>query len=118
MVPVSHGIDNTVDELNHKSMFPVLDKTRTTYMGWRDLSQEIHNYGSKIFIQLTPRLGRVDPTTCLLMAHKFPRSASSNPDFYTRDVPCIRLTDIELKSIVKRMGQTTADAKECGLDGV
>ncbi len=117
LIPVSHGIDHVVDEGNHKSMFPVLDKTRTTFMGWRDLAQGCHAFGSKVFIQLTPGLGRVGPTTCLLHNYKFPRSSSWNPNFYTPGVPCLPLTDHELGRIVKNMGQATADAKECGLDG-
>lgn len=118
LVPVSHKIDHSVDELHNKSMFPVLDNTRTTYMGWRDLAQGCHAYGSKVFIQLTPGLGRVGPTSCLLNAHKFPRSSSFNPNFYTPEVPCMRLSDLNLTRIVKRMGQASADAKVNGLDGV
>ena len=119
LIPVSHGIDPTVSELDHKTMFPVLDsKARTSFMGWRDLAQGCHAYGSKIFVQLTPGLGRVGPPSCLLNSYKFPRSASFNPNFYTPKLPCLRLSGHSLSKIINRMGQATADAHECGLDGV
>lgn len=119
LIPVSHGIDPTVSELDHKTMFPVLDsKARTSFMGWRDLAQGCHAYGSKVFVQLTPGLGRVGPPSCLLNSHKFPRSASFNANFYTPQLPCLRFSGHSLDKIIKRMGQATADAHECGLDGV
>lgn len=118
LIPISHGIDNTVTEIGKLSMFPRIDNSRTVFSGWRDLSQGVHAYGSKIFIQITPGLGRVGPPTCLVSQKKFPVSASFNPNFYIPELPCMRLSDLKLKKIIKNCGQATADAKECGLDGV
>ena len=39
LIPVSHGIDNTVTEPDALSYFPRIDRTRTVYSGWRDLAQ-------------------------------------------------------------------------------
>ncbi len=118
LIPISHGIDNSVTEKGKLTMFPRLDRSRTVFAGWRDLAQGVHNYGSRIFVQITPGLGRVGPPTCLPQQKKFPVSASMNPNFYMPELPCMRLSDMSLKKIVNNCGQAAADAKECGLDGI
>ncbi len=118
LVPISHHIDNTTTEKGNFSMFPRIDGTRTNYSGWRELAQGCHVYGSKVFIQLTPGLGRVGPPTCLVNEYKFPNSASFNPNFYIPELPCLRLSGHALNKIIKNAGQASADAKACCLDGV
>ncbi len=61
---------------------------------------------------------RVGPPASLLNEKKFPVSASFNPSFYVPQMPCLRLSDSKPKKIIKNCGQSAADAKECGLDGV
>ncbi|EPF32312.1 hypothetical protein HMPREF9194_00308 [Treponema maltophilum ATCC 51939] len=118
LIPISHGIDPTVTELGKLSTFPRIDRTRTVMAGWRDLAQGVHAFGSRIFVQFTPGLGRVGPPMCVLTQTKFPKSASLNPNFYLPAVPCFPLTDVQLDKIVKNCGQAAADAKACLLDGV
>ncbi|MGB4984844.1 MAG: FAD-dependent oxidoreductase, partial [Erysipelotrichaceae bacterium] len=60
----------------------------------------------------------VGPPTCLVQQHKFPVSASFNPNFYIPELPCMRLSDRKLNKIIKNAGQASADAKACGIDGV
>jgi len=118
LIPISHGIDNTVTEPDALSYFPRIDRTRTVYSGWRDLAQGVHAYGSKIFIQVTAGLGRVGSPTCLLSMHKLPGSASLNPNFYIPEIPSLRLSDHKLTRIVKNMGQAAADSLTMGIDGI
>lgn len=118
LIPISHGIDKTVTEPGRLSYFPRIDGTRTNFVGWRDLAQGCHVYGSKIFIQLTPGLGRVGNPQCVVVEKKFPVSASLNPNFYIPEIPCLPLSGRKLKRIIKNAGQASADAKECGIDGV
>lgn len=118
LIPISHGIDNTVTEPFKLSYFPRIDGTRTNLVGWRDLAQGCHTFGSKIFIQLTPGLGRVGNPQCVIDRKKFPVSASLNPNFYIPQLPCFPLRGKNLRKIIKNAGQASADAKECGLDGV
>ncbi len=118
LVPISHGIDNSVTERGKLSYFPRIDRSRTVYCGWRDLAQGVHNFGAKIFVQLTPGLGRVGNPQCLVNELKFPVSASFNPNFYIPQIPCLRLSDGKLKKIINNAGQAGADAKAAGLDGV
>lgn len=118
LVPISHHIDASVTEKGNFSYFPRIDATRTNYMGWRDLAQGVHARGSRIFIQLTPGLGRVGNPQCLLTKYLPPVSASINPNFYIPEIPCRPLTDIECGRIIKNGGQAAADAKQMGIDGV
>ncbi|MDR2740863.1 MAG: FAD-dependent oxidoreductase [Treponema sp.] len=118
LVPVSHGIDNSITELGQLSYFPRIDRSRTVYAGWRDLAQGCHSFGARVFIQLTPGLGRVGNPQCLLTMFKLPVSASWNPSFYIPAIPCAPLSDRKLKKIVKNMGQGAVDGKTAGLDGV
>ncbi len=118
LIPISHGVDPTVTEPRATSTFPRIDGTRTVLAGWRDLAQGVHAYGSKIFIQVTPGLGRVGPPQCVLNEMKFPKSASMNPNFYMPALPCLPLTGLQLKKIIKNAGQAAADSLECGLDGI
>lgn len=64
LIPVSHGIDPSVTEPEGLSYFPRIDRSRTVLAGWRDLAQGVHAYGSRIFIQLTPGMGRVGNPQC------------------------------------------------------
>ncbi len=118
LVPVSFGIDKSLIEKGELSYFPRIDRTRTVLAPWRDLAAMCHAYGSTLFIQLTPGLGRVGNPQCLTNQLKFPRSASFNPNWYMSTVPCLRLSDLSLKRIIKNVGQGAADAKACNIDGV
>jgi len=118
LIPISHGVDPSITEMGGLSYFPRIDRSRTVFSGWRDLAQGIHAHGSRIFIQLTPGLGRVGNPQCLINEMKFPVSASLNPNFYISQIPCMPLSDHKLKKIIKNAGQATADAKAAGIDGV
>ena len=118
LIPISHGIDNSITEMGKLTYFPRIDRSRTVQAGWRDLAQGVHSYGSRIFVQLTPGLGRVGNPQCLVNELKFPNSASINPNFYISQIPCMPLSGGKLHKIIKNAGQAAADAKACGLDGV
>ncbi|WP_195447854.1 NAD(P)/FAD-dependent oxidoreductase [Parolsenella catena] len=118
LVPVSHGIDSTVTELDGLTYFPRIDRSRTVMPGWRDLAQGVHALGSRIFVQLTAGLGRVGNPQCLLTQKKLPVSASFLPNYYIPAIPCMRLSDRKLCRIVTNIGQAAADAHAMGIDGV
>lgn len=118
LVPVSHGIDSTVTELDGLTYFPRIDRSRTVMPGWRDLAQGVHAHGSRIFVQLTAGLGRVGNPQCLLTQKKLPISASFLPNYYIPAIPCMRLSDRKLRRIVTYIGQAAADAHAMGIDGV
>ncbi|MDR0840745.1 MAG: FAD-dependent oxidoreductase [Christensenellaceae bacterium] len=118
LIPTSFGVDPSITELGRLSYFPRIDRSRTVLCGWRDLAQGVHAFGSKIFVQLTPGLGRVGNPQCMLTQAKLPVSASFNPNFYISAIPCVRLSGAKLQKIVKNTGQAAADSHAMGLDGV
>ena len=118
LIPVSHGLDPTVTEPGGLSYFPRIDRSRTVFAGWRDLAERCHAHGARLFVQLTPGLGRVGSPECLIKKRKLPVSASWNPNFYMPVLPCRPLTDAEARRIVHNIGQAAADAKAATIDGV
>ncbi len=118
LVPVSFGIDPTVKELGDLSYFPRIDRSRTVFSGWREISAGVHAHGAHLFIQLTAGLGRVGNPQCLLTQFKLPVSASFNPNFYIPQIPCRRISGRKLKKLIKNFGQSSADAKASNIDGV
>jgi 2-enoate reductase len=118
LIPVSYGIDKSLIELGDLTYFPRIDRSRTVFEAWRDLSKICHAHGADFFIQITAGLGRVGNPQCLITQHAFPRSASFLPNWYMKDVPCLRLSDHSLKKIIKNIGQAAADAKSANIDGI
>ena len=118
LVPVSQNIDPTLTEPGELSYFPRINRSRTVFSGWRDLAENIHAYGSRFFIQLTPGLGRVGSPEVLLKKFTLPVSASWNSNFYLPEIPCRPLMDWECRSIIKATAQAAADAKALLVDGV
>lgn len=118
LVPVSFKQDKSLYEMDKLTYFPRIDRSRTVYAGWRDLAAMCHSHGATFFIQLTPGLGRVGNPQCLVNRLEFPRSASFNPNWYMKDVPCLPLSGASIKKIVKNVGQGAADAKAANIDGV
>ncbi|TGC08718.1 oxidoreductase [Methanolobus halotolerans] len=118
LVPVSYGIDPTISEENGTTYFPRIDgSSRTRLSGWRDLTAGVRPYGSRIFIQLSAGLGRVGSPEPALKG-KILRSSSWNRNFYVPGVPHLPLSDHKIKKIVKMFGQSAANAKISGFDGV
>ena len=52
LIPISHGLDNSITEPGQLTYFPRIDRSRSVFSGWRDLSEGIHSFGSRIFIQI------------------------------------------------------------------
>jgi 2-enoate reductase len=118
LIPISYGIDKSLIELGDLTYFPRIDRSRTVFSGWRDLAAMCHSHGASFFIQITAGLGRVGNPQCLTNQHRFPRSASLNPNWYMKEVPCLPLSDHSIRKIIQRIGQASADAKSANIDGV
>ncbi len=116
LVPVSQGVDPTVLMTDGTAQMPRIDKD-VTMPGWKDLAAGVHARNSRIFIQLTPGLGRVGPPVCA-MAGTLPVSASENPNFYMPAVPCRELTDEECDRIIAQTALSAFNSKFAGMDGI
>ncbi|MDR2156292.1 MAG: FAD-dependent oxidoreductase [Clostridiales Family XIII bacterium] len=82
----------------------------------RELTERVHAYDAKIFLQMTAGFGRVAIPTNL---GEFPPvSASSVPHRWLKDVMCRPLAVSEIQSIVKSFGDGAYNAQRAGFDGV
>lgn len=118
LVPVTFGIDPSLIELGDLTYFPRIDRSRTVFAGWRDLTAGVHSFGSRIFLQVTAGLGRVGNPQCLTNQFKLPVSASWNKSWYMPQVPCRPLSGLACKKIIKNIGQCAADSKAMNFDGI
>ncbi len=81
----------------------------------REMTERIHAYGSKIFLQMSGGFGRVTIPTNL---GEFPPVAPSAIPHRWLDKTCRPLTIEEIRSIVKSFGDGAYHAKRAGFDGV
>jgi len=85
--------------------------TRTS----REMTERIHAYGAKAFLQMSGGFGRVTIPTNL---GEFPPVSASEIPHRWLDKTCRALTVDEIHSIVKSFGKGAFNAKRGGFDGV
>lgn len=81
----------------------------------REMTERIHAYNAKVFLQMSGGFGRVTIPTNL---GEFPPVAPSEIQHRWRDITCRALTISEIKTIVKKFGDGAYNAKRAGFDGV
>lgn len=81
-----------------------------------EMTERVHAYGSKIFLQLTMGFGRSGAPGTLLAAQ--PVSASNIPNYWDPSVTCRELTTSEVEWIVTKFIEGAEIAKHAGFDGV
>lgn len=81
----------------------------------REMTERIHAYDAKIFLQLSGGFGRVTIPTNL---GEYPPVAPSPIQHRWLDKTCRELTIEEIKSIVEKFGDGAFHAKRAGFDGV
>jgi 2-enoate reductase len=81
----------------------------------REMTERVHAYGSKIFLQMSAGFGRVTIPTNL---GEFPPVAPSPIQHRWLNKTCRPLEVEEIKSIVKSFGDGAFNAKRAGFDGV
>lgn len=81
----------------------------------REMTERVHAYGAKIFLQMSGGFGRVTIPTNL---GEFPPVAPSPIQHRWLDKTCRELTKEEIHQIVEKMGEGAFNAKRAGFDGV
>ncbi len=81
----------------------------------KEMTERIHAYDSKVFLQMSGGFGRVTIPTNL---GEYPPVAPSEIPHRWRDITCRALTIEEIKKIVKNFGDGAFNAKRAGFDGV
>ncbi|MEE1352677.1 MAG: FAD-dependent oxidoreductase [Acutalibacteraceae bacterium] len=81
----------------------------------REMTERVHAYGAKIFLQMSGGFGRVTIPTNL---GEFPPVSASAVPHRWLDKTCRELTKDEIHSIVKSFGKGAFNAKRAGFDGI
>lgn len=81
----------------------------------REMTERIHAYGAKIFLQMSGGFGRVTIPTNL---GEYPPVAPSPIPHRWLDKTCREMTRDEIHHIVKQFGEGAYNAKRAGFDGV
>ncbi len=81
----------------------------------REMTERIHAYNAKVFLQMSGGFGRVTIPTNL---GEFPPVAPSPIPHRWLDKTCRALTVEEIRYIVKKFGEGAYNAKRAGFDGV
>ena len=108
-------VENTVDAIL-PGLLPCTDVNPTLFaLTASELTERVHSYGSKIFLQLSMGFGRsLSPH----MATKPPVSASAVPNYWDPSVTCREMTTEEVEFVIRKFGEGAAIAKRAGFDGV
>jgi len=108
-------VDNEVEEHGMPNVpCPTHNPVQFVRTG-REMTERIHAYNAKVFLQMSGGFGRVTIPTNL---GEFPPVAPSPIKHRWLEKICRELTIDEIKSIVKKFGDGAYNAKRAGFDGV
>lgn len=103
-------------ELQNQSIIPISTYNPVHFIRTsKEMTERIHAYGSKIFLQISGGFGRVTIPTNL---GEFPPIAPSEIPHRWLDKMCRSITKEEIRSIVHDIGQGAYNAKRGGFDGI
>lgn len=109
-------VENKLDKVV-SGIIPVVSENPGRFlMTSAEMTERVHAYGSKIFLQLTMGFGRSGVPGALLTAA--PVSASAIPNYWDPSVTCNSLTTDEVEWIVQKFIESADIAKKAGFDGV
>lgn len=81
-----------------------------------EMTERVHAYGAKIFLQITMGFGRVSFYPDMVKTPPIAPSPVSH--FWQKDVMCRELSTEEVEYLVRKMGDAAVVAAESGFDGV
>ena len=112
----ANWVDNDV-EPHAPSSFPCPNKMPNLYTKMaREMTDRVHAYDTKIFLQLTAGLGRSALPNFVAPQNFVAPSKTTNR--WLPNVECRELKTEEIEKIVKDFGSAALIAKEAGFDGV
>jgi len=111
-------VENEIEDLrlDGRHVLPILDSVKHV-SPMSELTEEVHHYGARIFVQLTAGVGRVAPTLTLLSGFK-PVSASEVPCYWVPTLKTRAMTREEIKKLVEAFGRAAEYAYLAGFDGI
>nr|WP_025775925.1 FAD-dependent oxidoreductase [Clostridium botulinum] len=108
-------VENNIEKCALPSMpCPTINPLNFITTG-NELTERVHAYGAKIFLQLSAGFGRVSIPS---IVGKVAVAPSKIPHRFLPGVTCRELTTEEVKEYVKAFGESAEIAKKAGFDGV
>ncbi|MDR1587553.1 MAG: FAD-dependent oxidoreductase [Treponema sp.] len=108
-------VDNQVEEHGRPSV-PMSTHNPVHFVRTgKEMTERIHAYNAKIFLQMSGGFGRVTVPTNM---GEYPPVAPSPIPHRWLDKTCRELTKDEIKHIVKKFGEGAFNARRAGFDGV
>ena len=103
-------------ELQNQSIIPISTYNPVHFIRTsKEMTERVHAYGAKIFLQISGGFGRVTIPTNL---GEFPPIAPSEIPHRWLDKMCRSITKEEIRSIVHDIGEGAYNAKRGGFDGI
>lgn len=108
-------VENDIEKCALPSMpCPTLNPLNFVTTG-KKMTERIHAYGAKIFLQLSAGFGRVSIPS---IVGKTAVGPSAIPHRWLPDVTCRELTIEEIKTYVRKFAESAVIAKKAGFDGI
>ena len=112
----ANWVDNNI-EIHSPGSFPCPTICPGKYIkAARELTDRVHAFDTKIFVQLTAGLGR-SAMPAMIHDRKFVAPSTISNRWNPR-IECRELTTEEVEQLVEQFGVSAAIAKKCGYDGV
>jgi len=108
-------VERSIDPIDRCSFpIPVLDDNRLI-PDFSELADRIHEYGSKVAVQLSLGFGRNADN---ISSERPPISASAVPSFHDPKVLARELTIEEIRELIKAFGDAAERVKRAGIDAI
>ena len=110
-------VENEVENFqkNGARIWPVL--TPNALPGLAELADRVHNFGAKLFVQLSAGPGRVARGDVIDAGFQ-PVSSSPNAAFFRPQVTCRELTANEIQKLIEAFGRAGQMVAGIGVDGI
>ena len=110
-------VENEVEnyQKNGVRIWPVL--TPNALPGLAELADRVHNFGAKLFVQLSAGPGRVARGDVIDAGFQ-PVSSSANMAFFRPQVKCRELTADEIQKLIEAFGRVGQMIAGIGVDGI
>jgi 2-enoate reductase len=109
------GLTKAEEKVETKFLLPMVSYVSAYSFG--ELAEAVHYYESKLFVQLTPGVGRVMPTAYIDRGNN-PVAPSAIQAYWKPSMTTKALTIKEVEELVRAMGTAAGMLKDLGIDGV
>ena len=112
-------VENEIDKHTVLALPCATLNSRHFIMTASELTERVQAYGSRIFVQLTAGMGRVNaPERNMHEDHVIPVAPSPIPNYWNPNVTCRAITTEEVEQLVRKFGDAAEISAVAGFDGI